>query len=573
MALNPYVGKLVAAEIAALPIAAAVYAAGAPPIWAVAVAAVLAVCLFVVPVRDLTMWQWAIQFAHWVRRRRHHLHEVMQPASDSKRDEAPSPDPSSPNDDEEQPDAAAVDRVRMDRFTDVEINDTTHVGVLVEDHTVVTMVALWGRPYLPTLLTANRAETPNTVPLTVIAGEMKRASLGVDVDVVAEGIRSYTADPYGAAFTAFIGSRPVVGQRSATLVVRLDTHAADTTSGLMWRPNSVTAVIAATQRIVKALRQAGCRAEILTAAQMRNTTAATVGGAERLDATYHDRWATLHQPGHGYTTSYYLPADHLTPRALEDLWSIDADRTTVVVALRRYDEGVRVGALVRLVTSRPLRTTPATTLRRCTGRQWEVLVRTIPGAARLTTMLPTVELTDTLDEAVAVGPSGILIGATRDDRTAGEAGSVLIPFFDPAGPTRIAANVDDATVRQLIRRASAAGELVAVYDDVGRWSMTGASSRIWTTRDHTEQPPRPPTMVFHHISSSNPCPGARSAVAVGPPRPGYSPDVWIDQYGAKSLQLNTAKFDVPLEPVTIRGEDAATAPARPPQPSLVGSRQ
>lgn len=159
MALNPYVGKLIAAEIAALPIAAAAYAAGAPAIWAVAVGAALAVCLFVVPIRDMTLWQWAIQFAHWVRRRRYHLHEVMQPPSDNKREEAPTPDPGSPSDDE-QTDTAAVDRVRKDRFTDVAINDTTHVGVLVEDHTVVTMVALWGRPYLPTLLTANRLRPP-----------------------------------------------------------------------------------------------------------------------------------------------------------------------------------------------------------------------------------------------------------------------------------------------------------------------------------------------------------------------------------------------------------------------------
>ncbi|WP_229481180.1 type VII secretion protein EccE, partial [Mycolicibacterium mageritense] len=364
------------------------------------------------------------------------------------------------------------------------------------------------------------------------------------------------------------------GQRTATLVVRLDTHAPDTTAGLMWRPNSVTAAIAATERIVHALRQAGCRAEILTEAQMRNSTASAVGGPEMLDATYHDRWTTLHQPGHGFTTSYYLPAAHLTARALENLWSIDAEHTTVVITLRRHPGGVRVGALVRLVTNQQIRTTPATTLRRCTGRQWDSLVRTIPGADRLTTQLPTIELTDRLDDVVAVGPTGVLIGATREDRQVGDAsGLVLIPISDPAQPTRIAVNVDDLIVRQLIRRASAAGELVAVYDETGRWAMTGASSRIWTTADPAEQPPRPPTLVVHRIERTNPYPGARSAIAVGPPRKGYNPEIWIDQQGAKTLQLNTRRFDVALEPIMIRGEAAATAAARQVDPQLVGSRR
>lgn len=553
---------VIVAELAAVAVALLLLLAGVRLAWAVVVGVLLAAAVFLITIRDVTLWQWGVHLLRWARRRNHHLLVVMKPASapHSVDDPAEAADRGEPEDG----DASDATDDREDGFTNVTVSDTTQVGVLIDGHTVVTMVALWGKPYLPTLLTPDRAETPNTVALTVIAGEMRRASLGVDVDIVAEGSRTYTGDAYGAAFNAFVGNRAVVGQRSATLIVRLDTHAADTTAGLMWRPNSVRAAIAATQRIVKALQQAGCRAEILSEAEMRNSTAAAVGGPELRDATYHDRWTTLHQPGHGFTTSYYVPAHHLTARALEDLWSIDAEHTTVVIALRRHRDEVRVGALVRLVTNQPIRTTPATTLRRCTGRQWDALVRTIPGAARLTTGLPSVGLTDALDEVVAVGPTGVLIGATRDDHRSGDpSGLVLIPISDPAQPTRIAANVDDLIVRQLIRRASAASELVAVYDDTGRWAMTGASSRIWTTCDLAEQPPRPATVVVHRIGRNNPHPGARSAIAVGPPRKGYNPDIWIDQHGAKTLQLNTRRFDVALEPITIRGEAPATAPARP----------
>jgi type VII secretion protein EccE len=573
--MHLHIRWVIIAEITAVAVALVALAAGIQLAWAAAVGVLLAAAVFLVAIRDVTLWQWAVHLRRWIRRRTHRLLEVMKPPStpDTVDDDAhaEAADGGERDDTDKSND---TDDDRTDGFANVVVNDATQIGVLVDDHTVVTMVALWGKAYLPTLLTPDRAETPNTVALSAIAGEMQRASLGVDVDVVAEGARTYTGDAYGAAFNAFVANRAIVGQRSTTLIVRLDTHASDTTAGLMWRPNSVTAAIAATQRIVKALQQAGCRAEILTEAQMRNSTAAAVGGQELLEATYHDRWTTLHQPGHGFTTSYYVPAIHLTARALEDLWSIDAEHTTVVIALRRHRDQVRVGALVRLITNQPIRTTPATTLRRCTGRQWDALSRTIPGAPRLTTALPSIGLTDALDDVVAVGPTGVLIGATRDDhRTGDPSGLVLIPISDPAQPTRIAANVDDLIVRQLIRRASAAGELVAVYDETGRWAMTGASSRIWTTSDSSEQPPRPPTVVVHRIGLSNPHPGARSAIAIGPPRKGYNPDIWIDQHGAKTLQLNTRRFDVALEPITIRGEAPATAPARPLDTQLIGTQR
>ena len=105
---------------------------------------------------------------------------------------------------------------------------------------------------------------------------------------------------------------------------------------------------------------------------------------------------------------------------------------------------------------------------------------------------------------------------------------VLMPLSDPAHPTRIAINAEsDVVVRQLIRRAAAAGEMVAVYDQTGRWEMTSASSRIWATRNMAAQPPRPPTMVVHN-GRVNPYPGAWISVAVGPSR-AYDPDVTIDQ--------------------------------------------
>ncbi len=66
-----------------------------------------------------------------------------------------------------------------------------------------------------------------------------------------------------------MGDRPAAGRRTTTLVLRLDTHAPDTKRGLLWRADATQAAAAVTWRMVRVLRQNGCRANDLTAAQMR----------------------------------------------------------------------------------------------------------------------------------------------------------------------------------------------------------------------------------------------------------------------------------------------------------------
>ena len=86
-------------------------------------------------------------------------------------------------------------RVNAGEFVDVD-SDGQPLGVRVDEHTLVTMVNVWGRPYIPTLLRPQGAETPNTLPLTAIAEQMQRFGLGVDVDVIAQGRRT-ASDSYG----------------------------------------------------------------------------------------------------------------------------------------------------------------------------------------------------------------------------------------------------------------------------------------------------------------------------------------------------------------------------------------
>lgn len=414
--------------------------------------------------------------------------------------------------------------------------------MIVDGHTVITMIAVWGKRYIATLLHARHAETPNTLPLSVIGEQMHRFGLGVDVDVVCEGTRT-GSDGYAGLYSAFLGSRPAAGKRTTTLVLRLDTRAADTATGLLWRPNSAEAAAAVTRRMVRALGQAGCRAQILTAVQMRGAVAAAVGAPDDVSQVYRDKWTALHRLGRGYLTSYYFSAEGLRANRIDEVWSYPAEHTTLVVALRRHRGAVRASAVVRLRTGQPLTAAPSLVLNRFTGRQWDALALTVPGRARLTG-LPSVAVDKGLDGAVVVGPSGVMIGKLGDQL-------LLMPLSDPSGPTRIAMRTDDdVAVRRLIRRAAAAGELVAVYDSTGRWSMRSGSSHIWSSRDLTAQPPRPPTLVVHN--GGDPHPGAWVSIAVN--GDGISdPDIVIEQRDDR-IHLSTTRFKTVVEAVSFRNE-------------------
>lgn len=130
---------------------------------------------------------------------------------------------------------------------------------------------------------------------------------------------------------------------------------------------------------------------------------------------------------------------------------------------------------------------------------------------------------------------------------------LLMPLRDPAGPTRIVIDTDDdLAIRQLIRRASASGEVVAVYDPHRRWAMAAASSRIWNTTDLRAQPPRPPTMVVHN-GSANPYPGALVSISVGPGPRSVEPNVRITQRNGQ-IRIETERFVARIETATFRNE-------------------
>ena len=484
----------------------AISAATAGPWWAGAAGgAAVGLLLFVVRVKRLTPWQWVRRAVGRLRHKQH--------------------------------------RVGAAEYVDVD-SDGQPLGVRVDEHTLVTMVNVWGRPYIPTLLRPQGAETPNTLPLSVIAEQMQRFGLGVDVDVIAQGHRT-ASDSYGQFYATLLADRPAAGQRTTVLVIRMDTRSPDTTAGLMWRTDTAAAVAAATRRITRALRQNGCRAEPMTAADMRQAVLDMHGGSkEDIESPYREGWRDLTHRG-AHVTSYYLSAQDLTPERLDDMWAIASDHTLLALHLRRTSEGITVSATVRFTTAQPQLAPPAVILNRYTGRQWWALSALLPGADRINGM-PARLLTADLDTAIAIGSSGVMLGKVDD-------ALMLMPLRDPAGPTRIVIDSDDdLAVRQLIRRASASGEIVAVYDSRRRWAMAAASSRIWNTADLRAQPPRPPTLVVHNGSSS-PYQGAAVSVSVGAGPRSIEPDIRITQRNGR-IRIETERFTARLDAVAFRNE-------------------
>ncbi|SLF48292.1 type VII secretion protein EccE [Mycobacteroides abscessus] len=523
MSVRIAVPAVLGAEALAAMLAAVALVAGLRPWWVpLAAGAVLGFGMFMLVFGDAPVWQWIWRWGRWLGHRQRHLDPI--------------------------PEAADIDF------------DGTSVGYLIDGHTVITMLEVWGKQHMPTMLYPQRSQTPNLLPLSVVADQMNKVGLCVDVDVIVEGARA-GGDSYAAAYDRYLGAHAMAGRRTTTLVLRLDYRALDTVQGLSWRPTAADAAAAVTCRMQHALQQAGCRAEVVGADRIAVKATAAVGGSQAAAETVEDHWSTLRQRGRGYVTSYYFSADDISSENIDGVWAYLADpnqpitHTTLVLALRRHKDAVRASAMVRLTSVQPLPAAPAPMLNRATGWQWKALQHTMPGAERIVD-LPSAALTAALDSAIVPGPSGVLLGSIGD-------GKFLMPLADPAQPTRIRLDADDMYVRLLIRRQAANGERVAVYDPQGRWTMTSGSASIWTTTDMSAQPPRPPTLVVHN-GTTNPYPAAWTSISVTstPRRRDQSTDLTDDQSDiviekdGEAISVRTQRFGTSVDMAAFRNEQA-----------------
>ena len=551
--LRPRLAALVTAEVVALAafVALPPHRAGWWPATVISVAALL---LLVVTVHGRNAPGWV---AAWAR----HRHRMRRPA----------------------PVGAAVDVP----------HGALVCGVRVEEHEALTMVRVSGRPYAPTLLRGStRSVSTNVVPLSVLVGLLDQPG-GLHlagIDVVSSGQRVRRAEGYPPLYSTLLADRPAAGRRATQLIVRLDITGS--VPGLAYRASIGAAAAAATERIVNALRQEGIRATALSAEELDAALAELGAGLVRAPARPdgeaeaadrpapapvgaaalgygpapgpRPRWRTV-QTTAGYLSNYYFSPEDITTAALNQMWALRSDDVVQTTSLRKdrtagRDNGaaVLVSALVRTGDPQP---PPTLNLNPLPGDQYAATLRAAP-TARPHLNVPARDLDGGEPLDIPIGATGILVGAARYDDPAADPpvhadDLVMLALTDPDRATRISMQTSEFYVRQLLIRAAAVGERIAIYShQPDRWNSL--SQPNIAVAERRRPPPFVPTITVNDRPTALAAAGLSATVitlgAVGDAGP--AADLRFVQTSETTVQISTPTHELEVAIVAFRQEQA-----------------
>ena len=469
-------------------------------------------------------------------------------------------------------------------------------GVRVEEHEALTMVRVSGRPYAPTLLRGStRSVSTNVVPLSVLVGLLDQPG-GLrlaGIDVVSSGQRVRRAEGYPPLYSTLLADRPAAGRRATRLVVRLDITGS--APGLAYRSSIGAAAAAATERIVNALRQQGIRATALSAEELDAALAELGAGLVRAPARPDSeadaadrpapapvgatapgygsapgprpRWRTV-QTTAGYLSNYYFSPEDITTAALNQMWALRSDDVVQTTSLRKDrtghsddDAAVLVSALVRTGDPQPPPQPPTLNLNPLPGDQYAATLRAAP-TARPHLNVPGRDLDGGEPLDIPIGATGILVGAARyDDPTAYPPvhadDLVMLALTDPDRATRISMQTSEFYVRQLLIRAAAVGERIAIYShQPDRWnSLTQPNIAVAERR---RPPPFVPTITVNDRPTALAAAGLSATVitlgAVG--EAGLAPDLRFVQTSPTTVLIATPTQELEVAIVAFRQEQA-----------------
>jgi len=486
-------------------------------------------------------------------------------------------------------------------------------GVRVEPSEAITMIQVSGRAYTPTFLQGSTLSlTTNVLPLRLLAGllDQSGALKLAGIDVVSAGHRVRRGDGYPPLYSSLLADRPAAGQRSTRLIVRVDLP--HSVPALAYRKSIGAAAAAATERIINALLQDGVRASALGAAELdgalselsahlatapaappddggdtggggSDDPAPARGGPAGAARTVARRaqvgWRTV-KAHPGFLTTYYFSPEDITTAALHRMWSLRADGVVTVICLSkdRYtsaadgDGPVMVSAIVRTNDPQAPSQPPTLFLNPLPGDQYAATLRAAP-MTRRPLHIPARPLGEPTDLQIPIGSTGILVGAAlRDDSQSGlpvhRDDLVMWSLTDPQRATRIVMDTGEFYVRQLLIRAAAVGERIAIYSDQpGRWSSLSQPNIAVVQRG---SPPQfVPSIIVNDRPTTPPSAGLSSTViTVGSGRhAGPKPDMYFEQTSRETVRISTdvLAFDVAI--VAFRQEQAWTglgAPQRRP---------
>ena len=300
-----------------------------------------------------------------------------------------------------------------------------------------------------TILSRRGAVPGEQLPLGDLAAALHQHDItlaGMDIVSHSRRIQSRPASVLRQLF----GPLPAAPERAVWLVVRLDarSRAVDRRGG--GRDGAVSTLTTATSRIVDVLARHDIDARIMSAAEISVVSEAVAGGDAR------NGWSAVTTGEHsdaGYS------ATELTPVLIDQVWTISANATTTMLALRPQEASGRVAASLswRLTDAEKL---PALPARRVAGHQLQHLRAHLPLASTVDGDLVFHDLAvaELSRFAVATGGCGQLVGAASDGR------AIAVSLCAPS--TRVATLVgSELFLRQTIFRGVATGARIAVRTD------------------------------------------------------------------------------------------------------------
>lgn len=340
-------------------------------------------------------------------------------------------------------------------------------GVREDGDMLIAMIQLAPNLDLPTVIAEQTVYTEDTVPVDALLPMLDQYGIAVDIDIVTTGQRVRSAGSYSMLYDQLIGSDPVIGNRLTWLVVRLDQER--NLQALSRRgPCSVVApkaLATAAHRIAGRLRERGISAHALPAEALVDATRMLHAGIELSEV--REGWHSLRAsvPGR-YVTSFGIDWSELGGVGLDDCWTWNNGRTTLVVSLSAVDSGPR--AMVRYVGPAMPEVLPDY-LRRLPGRQLTALRATLPTGTSVRDLAQDEKTVETASQdqtaglSVAIGPNGQILGAISGQPRH----RLALPLFDPAryNPRRRSIDVHAQlpVAQQIILRATVVGADVEVH--------------------------------------------------------------------------------------------------------------
>lgn len=436
-------------------------------------------------------------------------------------------------------------------------------GVVEDGDVLVAMIQLAPNLDLPTVIAEQTIYTEDTVAVESLLPMLDHYGIGIDIDIVTTGQRVRSAGSYSMLYDQLIGSHPVVGNRLTWLVLRLDQER--NLRALAKRgPCAVVAprtLATAAHRIAGRLRERGVAAHPLPATALLDATRLLHAGAELDDLT--EQWERLKTsvPGR-FVTSFGIDWTQLDDSGLDDCWTWNSGRTTLVVSLSGAD---RPRAVVRYIGPAMTEALPDY-LRRLPGRQSVALRSTLPTGVSLRELTRDENTVEEASEersaglAVPIGPNGQILGAISGQTRH----QLAMPLFDPApyNPRRRTVDVQAMlpVAQQLVLRATVVGADIEVHTNrPQRWqhlvSAVGDARSLRLAGPDDEEPGANATItVFDQLPpQASAAPTTVSISDPGSPRRG-SVDLSIEQVGEAQLDVRIPMRTVRVNLVEPRGE-------------------